>query len=82
MQQREAAIEQRRFDELALPLRSRSCSASRMPMAAFSPVTMSTTGTPTRSGPPPDSPFTLMMPVSAWMAASYPGKPPSGPSAP
>ncbi|CKV02958.1 Uncharacterised protein [Mycobacterium tuberculosis] len=39
-------------------------------MTALRPVTMSTTGSPTRSGPPSASPLMLMMPVMACTAAS------------
>ena len=52
------------------PLRSRSWRASRMPMAAFMPVTMSTMGTPSRVGGPSGWPLMLMRPLAAWMAAS------------
>jgi hypothetical protein len=44
-----------------------------MPNAAFRPVTRSTTGTPMRTGVPPRasvSPLMLIMPTSAWIAAS------------
>ena len=54
----------------------------RMASAAFMPVTMSTTGKPTRVGSPPATPLTLIRPHIAWAQASYPGRPPSGPSPP
>ncbi|MNZ34118.1 hypothetical protein D3C78_514890 [compost metagenome] len=52
------------------PLSWRSFSASRMPTTAFSPVTMSTIGRPMRSASPWASPFTLISPPIAWIAAS------------
>jgi hypothetical protein len=41
-----------------------------MPAMAFSPVTMSTIGRPMRNASPPASPFTLISPAIAWIAAS------------
>ena len=46
------------------------------------PVPMSTMGVPMRNGPVSGVPLMLMVPAIAWMKASYPGSPPSGPSAP
>ena len=47
------------------PVRSRSDSAARMPTAAWSPVTTSSSATPVFTGFPPGSPVTLMSPLSA-----------------
>jgi len=56
------------------PVASRRASAARMPTAAYMPVMMSTTGTPTFSGPPPGlpsgSPVTLINPLIAWIMKS------------
>jgi hypothetical protein len=41
-----------------------------MATAAFRPVTMSTTGSPTRVASPSASPFTLIRPHMAWAQAS------------
>ncbi|CFN81531.1 Uncharacterised protein [Bordetella pertussis] len=52
------------------PLRWRSCRASSTATAAFRPVTMSTTGRPTRVAGPSASPLTLISPHMAWAQAS------------
>jgi hypothetical protein len=41
-----------------------------MPIAAYSPVVISTTGTPIRIGPLCGEPVAAIMPVMAWMMAS------------
>ncbi|MNT62071.1 hypothetical protein D3C72_1997610 [compost metagenome] len=56
------------------PVRSRTCSAARMAVLAYTPVKRSVSATPTRSGPPPGSPsgrpVMLIMPVMAWIIRS------------
>ena len=44
------------------PVRSRSASAARMPIAACRPVTTSSSATPAFTGAPPGSPVTLIRP--------------------
>ena len=48
------------------PVRSRACSAARIPLAAESPQTMSISAAPTFSGRPSGSPVTLISPLTAW----------------
>ena len=43
---------------------------------------VSTTGAPTRAGPPLTSPVTAMSPPTAWARASSPGLSRHGPSGP
>ncbi len=56
------------------PVRSRSASAARMPVAAKSPVVRSVIAMPAFCGPPPGrssrSPVTLMKPAMPWMMKS------------
>ena len=54
------------------PVRSRSRSASRMPDSAFSPVSTSTTATPTLVGAASGWPVMLMRPPTACTSRSYP----------
>jgi hypothetical protein len=68
MQQRQARVIKRRFHELAAPAALALLQCQQHAQAALRPVTMSTTGKPTRSGSA--SPLMLMMPAIAWIAAS------------
>jgi len=52
-EQGHAGVEQGHVDVLARPLAWRACSAARMALLAYRPVTTSITATPTLSGPPP-----------------------------
>jgi hypothetical protein len=52
------------------PLRSRSCKAIRMAMAAKRPVAMSTIGLPSRVGPLSSVPLMDISPVMACNTAS------------
>ena len=45
-------------------------SAAHTAMLAYMPVMMSAIGMPTRCGPPPFSPVTLMMPPMPWIMKS------------
>src|SRR6218665_787271 len=57
------------------PLRVRSTTAIRMPMAAFRPVATSTIGTPSRVGSPPPFPLILLTPPTPPTAHPA-GRPP------
>ena len=54
------------------PVRSRSCSATRMPTARYSPAARSETAMPARAGPVPGSPVTLISPPRPWAIWSTP----------
>jgi hypothetical protein len=53
-----------------------------MPWYAVIPAATSAIDAPTRKGGPSAAPVMLMRPASPWITASYPGRPPHGPSAP
>ncbi len=54
------------------PVRSRSCRATRIPTARYSPADRSDTGMPTRVGSVPGRPVTLMSPPMPWAIWSTP----------
>ena len=52
------------------PFDSRACSATRIPIAAYNPATMSATGTPTMVGTPSGWPVSPCIPLMPWTMRS------------
>ena len=64
------------------PVAWRSCSADRMPIEPNMPPVKSPSGTPSLTGAAPTAPFTLNMPLIAWVTMSNEGLSLSGPESP
>ena len=61
------------------PVRSRAINAARTPWVRTVPAAVSDTAMPTRQGPEPGGPVTLMRPLRPWAIWSTPGRDAYGP---